>query len=242
MKYCVENPANCKPAIAQVRNTWPENEEELKDISTVVFIGDLFPPEQMDEPEKIKAQLAQMMARGCGIVCIHYATGLRKQHVTEDGDHPLLEWLGGYFASGCPHHRSTTKVLTATIAPESGNHPVLRGWQEFTFHDEPYWNNYFGTDGLAKNVTSLAFSMLPPESPQKETVAWAIERPDGGRGVGIVLPHFYRNWKDGNLRTLIVNGIFWSAKSRVPDEGVKTKLPDLATFKPDAVEQKPPAK
>jgi hypothetical protein len=38
-----------------------------------------------------------------------------------------------------------------------------------------------------------------------------------------------------------MNGIVWSAKLEVPKEGVVTKLPDLTTFKPAAVEP-PPAK
>jgi type 1 glutamine amidotransferase len=243
MKYCVEHPANCSAAVAEVRSDWPEDRAELKDVSTVVFIGDIFPPERMSDPTKIKSQLAEMMNRGCGIVCIHYATGLRKAHVAENGDHPLLEWLGGYFAAGdCPHHRSTTKVLTATIEPEATDHPLLRGWKRFTFRDEPYWNNYFGKDGLARNVTAIAFSMLPPEAPKKETIAWVIQRPDGGRGVAVVLPHFYRNWQNDDLRTLIMNGIFWSARAEIPPEGIQTTLPELATFNPDGVDPRPRSK
>jgi type 1 glutamine amidotransferase len=170
---------------------------------------------------------------------VHYATGLRKQHVAPDGEHPLLHWLGGYFASGCPHHQSVAKVLTATVEPEQVTHPVLRGWKKFTFDDEPYWNNYFGPNGPSGNVTSLAYAMLPPDSPKKETVVWAIAREDGGRGVGIVLPHYYRNWKIDDLRTMILNAIYWSARQDIPDAGVQAALPDLAKFQPDSVEPQP---
>jgi len=62
-----------------------------------------------------------------------------------------------------------------------------------TIDDEPYYNNYFGVHGMAPNVTALATSMLPPEAPKEEVVAWAIQRADGGRGMGIVMPHFYKN-------------------------------------------------
>ena len=110
----------------------------------------------------------------------------------------------------------------------------------FTLNDEPYINNYFGKDGPAKNVTALATAMLPPEKPNKETVVWAAERADGGRGIGVVMPHFYRNWQLDDLRTLILNAIVWTAKHDVPKGGVQVKLPDLATFKPAAVE--PPKK
>ena len=180
------------------------------------------------------------MDRGCGLVCVHYATGLRGEHVGEDGAHPLLGWLGGYFATGgCTHHRSVARIVPATLTPEKVDHPVLRGWKEFHFDDEPYWNNYFGKDGPARNVTSLVSTMLPPEAPNKETVVWAVQRADGGRGVGLVIPHYFRNWQIDDLRTLILNSIFWTARCEIPAEGVKTTLPDLAVFEPASVEPKP---
>ena len=115
----------------------------------------------------------------------------------------------------------------------------MRGWKTFTFDDEPYWNNYFGKEGLAPNVTPLAFSMLPPEKPQREIVAWAVQRTDGGRGVGIVLPHYFRNWRVDDLRTLTLNSICWTARLDVPPKGVKCSLPDLATFEPGSVDPQP---
>jgi type 1 glutamine amidotransferase len=184
-----------------------------------------------------------MMRRGCGIVCVHYATGLRGEDVAADGNHPLLQWMGGYFATGkCPHHTSVARIFPeATITPASPDHPISRGWKEFTLHDEPYINNYFGKDEnkLAPNVTALATSMLPPENPKRETVAWCVERGDGGRGFGIVMPHFYKNWADEDLRRFILNGIVWSAGLEVPDGGVGTTLVDLAGFKPESVEYVP---
>jgi trehalose utilization protein len=238
MKHCLENSANMGPVRVELFDRWPD-ERSLDDTAVIVFIGDLFPPERMENPEKIKAELAKLMDGGCGMVCVHYATGLRAQHVGEDGDHPLLAWLGGYFASGCPHHQSTARVCTATIEPESNGHPILRGWREFTFDDEPYWNNYFGKKGPAENVTSLAFAMLPPEAPKKETVAWAVQRKDGGRGVGIVMPHFYRNWRGNDLRMLVLNSVCWSAKLNVPPNGVQSAVPDLAMFEPAEIDPQP---
>ena len=221
---------------------WPQNSKLVKNAATIVFIGDLFPPEVLPEPEKVKAELAAAMDRGCGLVCVHYATGLRAQHVAEDGSHPLLKWLGGYFASGCPHHKSVARVCPATLTPEKVDHPVLRGWKEFQFDDEPYWNNYFGKDGPLQNVTSLVSTLLPPEAPKKETVVWAVERADGGRGIGLVIPHYYRNWRIDDLRTLILNSICWTAKCEISPDGVQSSLPDLARFEPAAVEPMPQPK
>ncbi len=226
---------------ADVRSDWPADAAKaFADVAAVAFIGDLFPPEVMPNRDAIMRDLAAMTKRGCGIVCLHYATGLEAKHVAADGDHPLLHWTGGYFATRCTHHKSVAKVFKeATIEPAKGEHPVLRGWKTFTVHDEPYINNFFGKGGPAKGVTVLATSQLPPEAPKAETVGWCVERPDGGRGAGVVMPHFYRNWAHDDLRTLILNAVAWAAKADAPKAGVRVKLPELTTFKPDSVEPIP---
>jgi type 1 glutamine amidotransferase len=237
LKHCLEATEKLK---AEIVTEWPaEGEKALADVASIVFIGDMFPPEVMQNRDAIMKDLAAMTKRGCGIVCVHYATGLEAKHVTADGDHPLLHWTGGYFATRCNHHKSVARVFKeATIEPTKADHPVLRGWKPFTLHDEPYINNYFGKDGPAKNVAALATAMLPPEKPNRETVVWAADRADGGRGLGVVMPHFFRNWQNDDLRILILNAIVWTAKRDVPKDGVRVKLPELATFKPAAVEPK----
>jgi hypothetical protein len=225
MKHCIETMTNVPGVKADVVEAWPD--KALRDAaSTVVFIGDTFPVGRFPNAAQNLADLDAMMQRGCGIVCVHYATGLLGEDVTPEGDHPLLRWLGGYFANrSCPHHESFARIFNAaTITPAAAQHPIAHGWKEFTLHDEPYINNYFGKgeNKLASNVTAIATSMLPPEAPKRETVAWCVERNDGGRGFGIV------------------NAIVWTAKLEVPADGVQSTLPDLKDFKPVAVDYVPP--
>jgi type 1 glutamine amidotransferase len=238
MKHCVETMANVPGVKAEVVYAWPD--KALREsASTVVFIGDTFPAARFPNVPQNLADIEAMMKRGCGIVCVHYATGLWGQDVASDGEHPLLGWLGGYFANKtCPHHQGTARVFAAATITPAVAHPITRGWHEFTIHDEPYINNYFGKGGnkLAANVTAIATSLLPPEAPKRETVAWCVERADGGRGFAIVMPHFYKNWGHEDLRRCILNGIVWTAKLEVPLEGVQTSLPDLSSFQPKAVE------
>ena len=244
LEYCVEHMANHPGVQADVFYEWPLDPKVRAAASTVILLGDTFPAMRMPDAQRNLAHLAEMMARGCGIVCVHYSTGLKAEDVADDGEHPLLHWTGGYFATRCKHHQSVAKVFpAATISPAAPAHPVSRGWREFTVNDEPYYNNYFGRDGnrLMSGVTILATSMLPPESPKRESVAWSIERRDTGRGFAIVMPHFYRNWENEDLRRFILNGIAWTAKLGIPNDGVKTTLPPLATFKPESVDPKPRA-
>jgi type 1 glutamine amidotransferase len=238
LKHCLEQVSDVRVDLVY---EWPK-EELRRQASTVVFLGDTFPANRFPDPEQNLADLSNMMERGCGIVCIHYATGLLGQDVSKDGSHPLLQWMGGYFANrSCPHHESIARIYPeATITPAAPEHPVCRGWKEFTLNDEPYINNYFGPDDNqpAPNVTILATSMLPPDQPHKEAVAWCVARRDGGRGFGLVMPHFFKNWNQDNLRKFILNGIVWTAKREIPQEGLQTTLPELKTFEPEAVEYK----
>ena len=241
MQHCLNHSENVRVQ-ATVVYEWPKSEALLDETDTVVFMGDTFPPNRFPGIDTILAKLGQMMNRGCGIVCVHYATGLRAEDVAQDGEHPLLYWMGGYFATRCPHHQSIAKIYPAAkITPAAPDHPVSRGWKEFVVHDEPYINNYFGKDNNrpAANVTALAVSMLPPDNPKQETVAWCVQRDNEGRGFGIVMPHFYRSWKNKDLRTFILNGIVWTAGQSVPKTGVSSELPDLTTFNPESVEPRP---
>ena len=241
LKHCLEHMTNVPGVKADVVYEWPEM--SLRDsAATVVFSGDTFPPMRLPDGQRHLADLAAMMARGCGMVCFHYATGLRAEDVADNGDHPLLHWMGGYFATRNRHHQSVAKVFpSVTISPAAVSHLVSRGWREFTLHDEPYYNNYFGGEGNALRRGAIAFAtaMLPPEAPRREVVAWGIERPDGGRGFGIVVPHFYRNWTNEDLRRFILNGIVWTAKLEVPAAGVNTAPPDLGAFAPQSIEPQP---
>jgi Trehalose utilisation len=236
LQHCIQHLG--APGVAvELLSAWPDDSAILEQTSSIVFVGDFFPPARMEGTAKIMSDLTAMMARGCGMVCVHYATGLGAQDVAEDGEHPLLHWIGGYFATRCKHHQSVAKVFeSATIVPKPISHDILRGWKSFTIHDEPYINNYFGKSGMAADVVPLATASLPPENPKEEVVAWAVERPDSGRGIGIVMPHFYRNWRQNDLRKMILNSIAWSAKLEVPQEGYKVALPELATFGPDSLE------
>ncbi|MGL4462123.1 MAG: ThuA domain-containing protein [Planctomycetia bacterium] len=236
VQHCLENCAAVPGVKCHLHFDWPADQELLKRAASVVFFGDFFPPARMPGKEKIMADLAAMMNRGAGIVCVHFATGLGAADMPAQGDHPLLHWMGGYFAHECKHHNSHAEVFNAEITPADGDHPVLRGWSTYTFDDEPYYNNYFGPNGPASNVVAVATTMAPTEPPTKHVVSWCIERKDGGRGAAVVMPHYYRNWKIDDLRTSILNAVVWTAKREVPKDGVKVDVPDLAAFKPASVE------
>ena len=56
-------------------------------------------------------------------------------------------------------------------------------------------------------------------------VAWAYDRPDGGRSCGFTGLHFHENWKNENYRRFVVQAILWTMKEQVPNGGAKVDLP-----------------
>ena len=54
---------------------------------------------------------------------------------------------------------------------------------------------------------------------QPEAMMWAVERPDGGRGVGFTGGHFHKNWLDDNFRKVVLNAAVWICKVEVPGRG-----------------------
>ena len=113
IKHCLEHAENVHGIQAEVVTTWPEDRQRLQKVATVAFTGDQFPPARMPDRERIMADLTNMMDHGCGLVCVHYATGLAAGDVAKDGDHPLLKWMGGYFATRCEHHQSIARIYAA---------------------------------------------------------------------------------------------------------------------------------
>ncbi|MCA9437023.1 MAG: ThuA domain-containing protein, partial [Candidatus Omnitrophica bacterium] len=59
-----------------------------------------------------------------------------------------------------------------------------------------------------------------------QTVAWAVDRKDGGRGFGFTGGHFSHNLFLPGYRTLLLNAIVWTAGMEVPEGGVQVQDPD----------------
>jgi hypothetical protein len=58
-----------------------------------------------------------------------------------------------------------------------------------------------------------------------EHVAWAYERPEGGRGFGLTGGHYHWAWGEDGFRQIVLNGIAWVAGIDVPAAGVCPKAP-----------------
>jgi hypothetical protein len=57
-------------------------------------------------------------------------------------------------------------------------------------------------------------------------MAWAYERPDGGRGFGFTGLHKHDNLGNSSMRTLLLNAVAWVAKLPIPERGVPSQALD----------------
>ncbi|MCM8527003.1 MAG: ThuA domain-containing protein [Lentisphaeraceae bacterium] len=206
-------------------NGWPENAPVLSKADTIMIIsdgrdGDKFENSlHLQSPEIINF-VEQQTKRGCGLVTFHFST-----FAPDANADLILEWNGGYFdwqTDGKRKWYSAIKTLDTSVIPAAKGHPVLRGVKPFKMKEEFYYNIRFKEeDSRLKSI--LEVPELKSQQELGNTVAWAVERTDGGRGFATTCGHFYNNWEHEDFRKTILNGLVWSAKIEVPENGVVAK-------------------
>jgi type 1 glutamine amidotransferase len=193
-----------------IKNNWPADPSVLDGASTIVVYSDGWGRHAlMDKEKKRVGKIRKLMAAGCGLVCIHYAVC---PPLGEDST--FLKWIGGYYEknySQNPHNN-------VEVTPGAPKHPLCRGWKPFTTTDEYYYKIRFEPDNKA--LIPVMTTMLPKKKPNREVIAWAVERADGGRGFGFTGGHFHRNWAIEDCRKMLLNAIWWTAKIEIPADGV----------------------
>ena len=209
-------------------NGWPEDKDAFKDADAVVLYmdgGDNHPAIQ----DKRLEQLHQVMKRGAGLACLHYAVEVPK----DKGGFEFLNWIGGYFET----YWSVNPTWEGDFK-ELPKHPITRGVKPFKIRDEWYYHMRFQEE----HVTPI-LSAVPPDSTREgkddahggnefvrarkgmaEVTAWAYDRPDGGRGFGFTGGHFHKNWGNDDVRKLVLNAILWIAHADVPEDGVQSTV------------------
>jgi type 1 glutamine amidotransferase len=203
------------------RDGWPKNEALFDTADAVVFYMDGRGGHPVVQGDRLD-RMQKLMDKGVGWVNLHYAVDYLPQHGKR-----VLGWMGGYYEpdySINPHWDADIRSLPV--------HPITRGVKPFKLRDEWYYNMRFADD--LKGVTPI-LQALPPDATrgtkaaklragQIETLAWAYDRPNGGRGFGFTGGHFHRNWADENFRRVVVNAILWAAKADVPEGGAKVEF------------------
>jgi hypothetical protein len=152
----------------------------------------------------------------------------------------MLDWIGGFYEV----YYSVNPVYDAAFNALP-SHPITRGVKPFHIKDEWYYNIRFreNTRGLTGIlITTPPANTVGPDGAhsgnpdarskigQPQIVAWAYERPNGGRSAGLTGGHYHSNLGDENFRKIVLNSLLWIAKVDVPPNGVQvTVAPDDLT-------------
>lgn len=202
---CLHQTAGVTTAVS---DGWPQDEEALQDVATIVVYASPAAEMLLDGPHR--QQVDDLMRKGVGLVTIHWASSVHQDNLARLGDR-WMSYLGGTWVSNVG-----LSVGSSRLRQLDPNHPVCRGWSEYELHDEYYLN---------PTITEAARPLLQVTTDgQDVVVAWAYERPDGGRAYGTTLGHFYRNFQQPVFRQAIVNAILWTAHVEVPADGAPVAL------------------
>lgn len=176
------------------------------------------------------AAVNKAAARGAGLMFMHYAT----EPPADKGHKEMTSWIAGFFElnySVNPHWEANFQSFPS--------HPITRGVKPFRIRDEWYFNIRF-----PEHLRYVPFLIATPpreaiserdgprlgnadvrsKAGQPQVLAWAVERPDGGRGIGWTGGHAHKNLGDPNIRKLLLNALLWSAKVDVPLNGVEVSV------------------
>ncbi len=224
-------------------NGWPRDERAFEDVDAVVFYMDGGAKHEVVQEQGRRLAVVDGLARkGVGIGCMHYGVEV----VPDQAGAEFKRWIGGHYETmfSC----NPAWEPTFTHFPE---HPITRGVGPFQIKDEWYFNMRFigDIDGTSPRTLD-GLSFLPilraapsdavrngpyvyPKGPyphiqaatgRTETMLWAVERPDGGRGFGFTGGHYHDNWGNDEFRRLILNALVWVAKADVPAAGVPSRV------------------
>lgn len=230
LQKCLDGVPGLKTDV--VLGGWPKDDAQLQGVDAIIIYAD-GGPRHIALQENRLAVLDKALAKGAGLGLLHYAV----EPTLPKGQAEFLRWVGGAFEihwSVNPHWDAEFKSLP--------RHPITRGVKPFTLRDEWYFNLRF-VDRM-KGVTPILVAVPDGSTTSRpdgdhsgnpavrgmvargdpQTVAWAYERPNGGRGFGFTGGHTHANWGDDNQRKVVLNALLWVAGVEVPKNGVESKV------------------
>jgi hypothetical protein len=196
--------------VVQADGAWKEGPDLLGRADAVVlFVSEGARWIQAD-PKRQKA-FAGLAARRGGLVALHWAIGTRDAKPI-DG---FLKLVGG--CHGGPDRKYKVVEVEAQVA--DAKHPITHGLSKFRVRDEFYYRvKFVRPEGSVRPILQVSIDG------QKETVAWAWERPNQGRSFGFSGLHFHSNWRLPTYRRLVAQAVLWTLKMPIPREGLRVDI------------------
>lgn len=198
---------------------WPQNEAILDGAKAVVVYADGGAKLPFLEPSRWE-KISKLVAGGAGFVMLHQAVD-----VPEDRADDIKSWLGAVFKKdiGCRGHWD----MEFSQFPK---HAITRGVTAFAAPFDGWLYNLHFAPGAVPLLTGAVPDKNRTTDDAKahvgraEVIAWAYERPNGGRSFGFTGADLHKNWIAESQRRLVTNGILWSAKVDVPEAGAPAPM------------------
>jgi hypothetical protein len=191
-----------EPTIVQADDPWTDGPALLEKADAAVLFLSEGAKWLNSDPKRVEA-FGKLAARKGGLVCLHWAMGTKDAVNIE----PWLKLFGG--CHGGPDRKY--QVLETQAAP--ADHPIAAGIAAFRLREEFYYRLKF-----VKAEPGVRPVLRATIDGNAETVAWAWERPDGGRSFGFSGLHFHENWRRVEYRRLVLQGVLWTLKLESPKE------------------------
>jgi type 1 glutamine amidotransferase len=191
---------------------WEEGPELVKSADGVVLYLAEGAKWIHGDPRRLEA-LAQLSARGGGLVALHWATGAKE-----------ARYIAGFqkLLGGCHGGEDRKyKFLETTVKIVDKDHPITQGIADFTIKDEFYYRLKFIGD--ERGLQPILTAKIDEED---HAVSWAWERPDGGRSFGFTGLHFHENWRREEYRRLVSQAVLWTLKLDAPEKDWPGKVED----------------
>lgn len=185
-----------QPIVVQADDPWTEGPELLDGADGAVLYLSEGAKWLQQDPERLAA-FKRLAERGGGLAVIHWGMGTKDAKYIDE----FRKLFGG--VHGGPDRRYKVGDFAVQIADLT--HPITRGVGPFDVREEFYYKIKF-----ARPLDRITPLLRVPIENESETVAWALERPDGGRSFGFTGGHFHKNWSRPEYRRLVTQGILWT--------------------------------
>jgi len=206
---CLRGVPKLERTIVKADGDWPEGPELLaKADGVVLFVSE--GAKWIGTNPARRAAFAELAKRGGGLTVLHWGMG------TKPPEH--IEAFVALFGAchGGPDRKY--KFLETQVRIATPDHPATKGLADFTIQEEFYYQLKQLPD--AKLVPLLTADI----DGEKPMVAWAWERPDGGRSLGYSGCHYHENWSRPEYRRFISQAVLWTLKLTPPEQGFPAEV------------------
>lgn len=244
-------------------NDWPTSDAAFDGVDAVIIYSDGGASHPTAKEGRMKL-IDNLVSKGVGVGCMHFAVEVPKGTLGE----AMWRWIGGYYedhysvnpmwvpnCKSFPNHPISRGVKPFALLDEwYFNMRWAEGGPSDASLDGAHRGKPIGVTSILTDRPSDKVRKGPyvyPAGPydhivaasgREETMMWAFERPNGGRGFGFTGGHKHVNWSNDNYRKVVLNAILWAAHMEVPERGVESVVkPEELAMNLDPKGQSPTA-